>query len=152
MKIAVSAALVASLMSTGAMAQAPKPPPLTAGAIFTDAAIFPQIIMFVLFAAIVAAIVICVRKFISGPKLAGGSAFISGLRAGGPLLGLLGATYGLLNSAIGLAIVQPENLYVVMPGIAEMLMLVLIGLLAGVVAVIAHWAIESKIDRQVLRA
>lgn len=152
MKFAIVTALVASAISTTVMAQAAKGPSITPGVIFADAAIFPQIIMAALFAAMVAAAVICVRKLLPGKKLAGGSAFISGLRAGGPLLGLLGATYGLLNTAIGLAIVQPENMLVVMPGIAEMLMLVLVGLLAGVVAVITHWAIESRIDRQVLSA
>jgi hypothetical protein len=152
LKIALFSALTASAVAGAAMAQAPTPQRLSPGVIFTDAAIFPQIIVAALLAATVAAVVICVRKLMPGKKLAGGSAFISGLRAGGPLLGLLGATYGLLNSAIGIANVQPKNLLVVMPGIAEMLMIVLVGLLAGVVAVIAHWAIESRIDRQVLSA
>lgn len=152
MKTAIAAMLIATASSTAALAQAPKPPQFTMGTIFSDAAIFPQAIIVILVASMIAAIVIAVRKLLPGAKLSGGSAFVSGLRAGGPLLGLLGATYGFLNMSIGLTVMQPDNLMVVMPGVAECMFLIVFGLLAGVVAVIAHWAIESRIDRQVLKS
>jgi biopolymer transport protein ExbB/TolQ len=41
-------------------------------------------------------------------------------------------------------------LKVLAPGIAEAFMQVGFGLLAGTIAVFAHWAVESRIDRQVL--
>ncbi len=40
---------------------------------------------------------------------------------------------------------------VLAPGLAEAATLAMLGLLTGVVAVIAHWAVESRIDRAVLR-
>ncbi len=130
--------------------------PLTMGDIFMDAALLPKLIVILLLAAAVAAIVICVRKVMSGPKLAGGSAFISGLRAGGPLLGLIGASWGLMNSAIGTAVMgsrgQTTTLSMVMPGLVECLFIALIGMIAGIVAIVCHWAVEARIDRQVLRA
>jgi hypothetical protein len=152
MKTAIAAALFAGALSTAALAQPAGAPRLTVGTIFADAGLFPKVILIVLFAAMIAAIVICVRKLSAGSKLSGGSAFVSGLRAGGPLLGLLGGGYGLLNITIGLTVLRPKDLYVVMPGVAETVFVILIGLLAGVVAVIAHWAIESRIDREVLKA
>ena len=39
---------------------------------------------------------------------------------------------------------------VLAPGFAESFLLIGLGLLAGTVAVLAHWAVESRIDRQVL--
>lgn len=152
MKIAIAATLLAAALPAAALAQTPqKAPNLSPGVIFTDAALFPKIIIIALLAAMAAAIVICVRKLLPGSRLSGGSAFISGLRAGGPLLGLLGASYGFLNMSIGVAVMQPSNMMVIAPGVAESMLLIVIGLLAGVVAVIAHWAIESRIDRQVLQ-
>jgi hypothetical protein len=151
MRIAIAALIAASAPPAVAYAQSAAPR-FTAASLFVDAALFPKVIVLLLVAAMIAAIVICIRKLASGPRLSGGSAFISGLRAGGPLLGLLGGGYGLLNISIGVAVMQPQDLYVVMPGIAETIFVILIGLLAGVVAVIAHWAIESRIDREVLKA
>ena len=36
------------------------------------------------------------------------------------------------------------------PGLAEIALLILLGLLSGVVAVVCHWAVEARIDRAVL--
>jgi biopolymer transport protein ExbB/TolQ len=125
---------------------------LTPVNVFFDAAPFPKLVMLALLAAIVAATVIAVRKMLSGPSLAGGSAFISGLRLGGPLAGALGASYTMLCGFLGVANVAfPVTLKIMAPGLAEAVLLLGLGLLAGAVAVIAHWVIEARIDREVLR-
>jgi hypothetical protein len=112
-----------------------------------------QIIILGLVAAIVAAIAICAVKLSTGPRLSGGSAYLSGLRLGGPLAGLLGAAYGGLNMTIGLAnVVGPVPLNVLAHGFAEVMLMIVLGLLSGAVAVIANWAVESRIDRSVLKA
>ena len=101
--------------------------------------------------ATVAAGVVCWTKLASGPRLAGGSAFLSGLRLGGPLAGLVGAAYGGLLMAIytaNSATLAPAH--VVAQGVAEAMMVILLGLLCGAVAVIANWAVEARIDRAVL--
>ncbi len=127
--------------------------PLTPARVFVDAAMLPKLIMLGLVAATVASVTICARKLTSGPQLAGGSAFLAGLRIGGPLAGLLGACYGLLNGFLGIANVPYDvTLKIMAPGLAEAILLVGLGLLAGSVAVICHWAVEARIDRAVLNS
>jgi biopolymer transport protein ExbB/TolQ len=43
-------------------------------------------------------------------------------------------------------------LKVLAPGFAETFFMVELGFFAGVVAVLAHWAVEARIDRSVLKA
>jgi hypothetical protein len=127
--------------------------PLTPREIFLDAAPFAQMLMIALIGATLAAVVVCLRKLTSGPQLSGGSAFLSGLRLGGPLIGLLGGAYNALGMAIGIANVSyPVTLKVMAPGIAEAVSLIGLGMLAGAVAVIGHWAVEARIDRAVLKS
>jgi hypothetical protein len=112
-----------------------------------------QLIIFALVAGSAAAIVVCAMKLSSGPRLSGGSAFLSGLRLGGPIAGLLGAAYGGMNMMIGLSnVVGPVPLNILAHGYAEALLMIVLGLLAGAVAVITNWAVESRIDRTVLKA
>ena len=112
-----------------------------------------KLIILGLLVSIVAAIVIAVRKLGRGQRLSGGSAFLSGLRVGGPMAGALGAAWTLLNMAMGLsnAPVAPTA-QMLAPGLAEAAFLVTLGLLTGAVAVIAHWSVEARIDRTVLNA
>jgi biopolymer transport protein ExbB/TolQ len=143
-----AAAGLAVLLAFPALAEAA---PMTPAVIFMHAATVPKLIMLGLFVATWAAIIICVIKLRAGRKLSGGSAFLSGLRVGGPLAGLLGAAYGCMNMAVGVAnlpVSPPLN--VLAPGFAEALMLVTLGLQAGAVAVFCHWLVEAKIDRAVL--
>jgi hypothetical protein len=143
-----AAAGLAALLACPALAQAA---PLTPALIFMHAAPLPKLIMLGLIVATVAAVVICAIKLRAGRKLSGGSAFLSGLRVGGPLAGLLGAANVCLNMSIGVAnspVSLPMN--ILAPGIAEAVLLVGLGLLAGSVAVIANWAVEAQIDRTVL--
>ncbi|HWE45401.1 MAG TPA: MotA/TolQ/ExbB proton channel family protein [Caulobacteraceae bacterium] len=126
---------------------------LTPAAIFQNATLLVKLDMAALALAAVVALVVCVVKLASGPRLTGGSAFLSGLRLGGPLAGLLGAAYGGVNMALGVANVPyPVTAKILAPGFAEALALILLGLIVGVVAVIANWAVEARIDRKVLAA
>ena len=128
------------------------PHPITLLAVFADAAPVAKLIMAVLVLASLAALAVLALKLASGRQLTGGSAFLSGLRLGGPIIGFFGACYTGLAMAMGLAnvAVQP-TLKILAPGFAESFLMLGLGFLAGLVAVIAHWAVESRIDRQVLR-
>jgi hypothetical protein len=125
--------------------------PLTPLAVFQDAALPVQVIGAGLVLSTIAAVVVCLVKLASGPRLAGGSAFLSGLRLGGPLAGLVGAAYGGLLIAMSLAnMAAPAPMPLIARGVAEAMMLILLGLICGAVAVIANWAVEARIDRVVL--
>ncbi|MDC7675738.1 hypothetical protein [Asticcacaulis machinosus] len=125
--------------------------PFTPVTIFLDAALPVQFLILALLIATIAAIVICLRKLSQGPRLAGGSAYLKGLRLGGPLAGFVGAAFGGLNMAIGLSNVGTlPPIAVLAPGYAEIMALILLGLITGSVAVIANWAVEARIDRTVL--
>lgn len=126
---------------------------MTLVTVFENASYFQKAIMLVLILSTVAALVVLALKLASGPRLAGGSAFLSGLRLGGPIIGLLGACYCGLTMALGAANVPfPVTLKILAPGIAEIFLTIGLGLVAGAVAVFANWMVESRIDRQVLNA
>ncbi len=125
--------------------------PLSALGVLQHANPVVQAIVVGLVLATLAALLVCGLKLAQGPRLAGGSAFLAGLRLGGPLAGLVGAAYNGLVMAIGLANrTGPAPLQVLAPGLAEVMLLILLGLVSGAVAVIANWAVEARIDRAVL--
>ena len=126
-------------------------PRLGISTVFGDAAPSIQIMMLALVVAALAAVIVAVLKLASGRRLAGGSSFVSALRLGGPLIGLLGAVLNLLAIFIGIANTGADvPMAVLAPGFAEAAMVFVLGLFAGVVAVICHWMIEARIDRAVL--
>jgi biopolymer transport protein ExbB/TolQ len=111
-----------------------------------------KLIMVALVVASLAAVALTVRKIMAGPRLTGGSTYLQALRLGGPLIGLLGAAYNVLVINIAIANIGQQPAYPVLaPGIAEAILLILLGLIAGVVAVVCNWIVESRIDRAVLR-
>lgn len=111
-----------------------------------------QAIMLVLMVGALAAIAIAIRKILSGPRLAGGSAYLQALRLGGPLIGLLGAAYNVLMINIAIANIGQQPSYPVLaPGVAEAVFLFVLGLITGIIAVICNWIVEARIDRAVLR-
>jgi hypothetical protein len=119
--------------------------------LFGDSGPIIKLLMVALVVAALAAIVVTGLKLSAGRRLAGGSSFVSALRAGGPLIGLLGAVFNLLSIFIGIANAGAETpLAVLSPGFAEAAMVLFLGLFAGVIAVICHWIIEARIDRTVL--
>jgi len=126
--------------------------PLTPVGVVAGAPPLAKLIIFALLACTLAAVVVSARKLASGPRLDGGSAFVSGLRLGGPLAGLLGAAWTGLGMAIGVAnLTQPVPGSVLARGVAEILMLIVLGLLAGAAGVVGAWALEARIDRTVLK-
>jgi hypothetical protein len=129
------------------------PPPftITPWMIFELANPMQKGIMVALVLAMAAALVVLAKK-LSG-SVDGASAYLSGLRLGGPVIGCLGASFSLLSTTLGYASV-PANLplKVLVPGFAQAFLEIGLGCLAGVVAVCAHWAVEARIDRQVLGA
>ena len=141
------------LMLTSIPVTAWAAPRLTLGVVFGDADELNKMLMVLLMAAALAAVLVTGLKLASGKRLNGGSAFVSALRLGAPLMGLVGAAYVLLMMFIGIAnFGGPVPLPVLAPGFAEAAMLFLLGVIAGVVGVVCHWIIESRIDRAVLQS
>lgn len=127
-------------------------PKLTPAVVFQHASPPMQLIMLMLVAASLGAIVVAVRKVLSGPRLSGGSAYLQALRLGGPLIGLLGAAWNVMMGNLAIANVgQQPPYHVLAPGVAEASFLFVLGLIAGVIAVICNWVVEARIDRAVLR-
>lgn len=121
--------------------------------VFESAPPIEQGIMVLLVLAAVAALAVLAVKLGAGGRPSSGSAFLSGLRFGGPIIGFLGACHAGLTTTLGAAnapiVVTPIMLA---PGIAESFLMIGLGFLAGVVAVFAHWIVESRIDHRVLDA
>ncbi|HTI65950.1 MAG TPA: MotA/TolQ/ExbB proton channel family protein [Caulobacteraceae bacterium] len=116
---------------------------------FGDAAPMVKLVMGGLLLASVAAVAIWAQQLV---RLRRGeavqTAFLQGLAAAGPLLGLYGAVYGLLNGFLGISNIRPApTLTVVAPGIAEALLCLGIGLFAAWIAVICRWQLEGRISR-----
>ena len=120
--------------------------------IFSEAAPSMKLIMVALVLAAVAAIVVTIRKVASGRHLTGGSAYLSALRLGAPLLGLLGAAFNALMGFVAIARFGPPSMQVLAPGLAEAFFLLLLGLLVGFIGVVCHWIVEARVDRAVLTA
>ena len=143
---------LASVISLAAPAVAVAQERLTPAGVFFNSDPLVKLVMTVLLVATVAAAVVGVTKVASGPRLTGGSAYLSALRLGGPLLGLLGAAYVGLFMFIAISNAPtPPRMTELAPGLAEIVMLLVLGFLAGGVAVAFHWAVEARIDRAVLK-
>jgi hypothetical protein len=126
---------------------------ITLATVFENAAPFQEALMVVLVLASIAALIVLALKLAPGKRLSGGSAFLSGLRLGGPIIGLLGACRAAFGMAKAAAEVSyPVTLKVLAPGFAEIFVMIGLGFLTGVIAVFANWMVESRIDRQVLNA
>jgi hypothetical protein len=146
-------AAVLGLIPALALPAAASAASLTPIGVFQNAAHPVQAIMLGLIGATVAAIAVCVMKLRSSAGLSGGSAYLTGLRIGGPLAGFLGAgwtglvmTFYLANSS------APVPVNIMAAGYTEAMAQIVLGLLAGAVAVIAKWAVDARIDRAVLNA
>ena len=141
-----SALVVAGLLLPGMASAAALGP----GEIFADAAPVQKLIIVGLSGATLAGVAILILKLAPGRHLSGGSAFISGLRLGGPIAGLLGGAFAALRMSLGVAnITYAPTLKVLAPGFAEAAAVVALGLLSGAVAVVLNWSIEARIDRQI---
>lgn len=145
---AAAAAGVVLLAPTAALAALALPPE----SFFVKADLIPKIGMWGLIVASVAAIAITIRKVTAGPNIPGGSAFIAALRLGGPLVGLLGAVYTAFNLLVGITNIGRAGPFVIWaPALAEGMLILIVGLVAGVIGVVCHAVVEARIDRAVLR-
>jgi hypothetical protein len=118
--------------------------------VFEQAGPLQQLVVITL---ILAAVAVLAIKLSGGRRLSGGSAFLSSLRFGAPIIGILGACDSGLNMTLGMANLPfPPTLKMFAPGIAESFLMIGLGFFAGAIAVFAHWVVESRIDRQVLGA
>ena len=128
-------------------------PHVTPLTVFEFAGPLQKVVVIILILSAVAALAVLAVKLSGGRRLSGGSAFLSGLRFGAPIIGILGACDSLLNMTLGVANIRVEpTLKMLAPGIAESFLMVGLGFFAGAVAVFANWAVEARIDRQVLDA
>ena len=119
--------------------------------VFSLASPLTKLVIIVLIVSAVAALIVLGAKLAGGKRLNGGSAFLSGLRLGGPVIGGLGGCLSLLMMTLGVANAPFDlTLKMMAPGFAEAFLQVSLGFLAGAVAVFANWAVEARIDRQVL--
>ena len=126
---------------------------LTLGVVFGDADPTMKLLMVGLILAILGALAVTAVKLMSGPRLSGGSAFISGLRLGGPLVGLTGAAFVMLMMTLGIANAGVDvPAAVLAPGFAEAALLFMLGVMTGLVGVVCHSLIEARIDRAVLKS
>jgi len=124
--------------------------PLSLTDVAANAAPVQQLLMLGIAIATLAAIIISVFKLLPG-RLSGGSAFVSSLRFAGPVAGVLGAAYAAWRMSIGIATIgDAPTLKVLAPAFAEIATLIALGALSGIIAIVLTWAIEARIDRQVL--
>ena len=148
LRVSLAAATLVSALSSPAFAA----DTMTSLSVFVDAAVPIKLMILALLGALVAAVIVTARKTAS-QDVAGGSAFLSALRLGAPLLGLLGAALNALWSFMAIATLgRSPPLAVYAPGLAEATFVLSLGLFVGVVAVVCNWAVEARIDRAVLRA
>lgn len=120
--------------------------------IFVDASPSMKLIIVALIVGAVVAVGVTIRKVRSGRHLTGGSAYLSALRLGAPLLGLLGAAFNGLMGFIAIARFGAPSMQVLAPGLAEAFLMLVLGLLVGVIGVLCHWVVEARVDRAVLSA
>lgn len=146
-----AATIAAGLIASPAIANAADHPPLTLWLVVRDTTMSVQLILLALFLSMVAAVCVCAVKLMSRAGLSGGSAYLSGLRFGGPLAGLLGASVTGFIMFVGVAnLHEPITAAQLAPGIAEAMLMIMLGLCAGVVAVVCKWVVDARIDRAVL--
>jgi hypothetical protein len=126
----------------------PAPSTLTIVDVFTHA----KPIVMLVFAGLILAMAYAAFLYIGGMATRRGErprglAFLAALAGGGPLIGLFGAAYGILDMCIGIANVRPApTMTVLAPGYAEAALSVSLGLLAGAIAVIGHRHLRARLE------
>ena len=84
-------------------------------------------------------------------QLESGLQFLATVGSVSPYIGLFGTVWGIMNSFLGLSMVQQATLSTVAPGIAEALIATAIGLFAAIPAVVAYNRYSHDIDRLAMR-
>lgn len=77
-------------------------------------------------------------------KLEQGLGFLATVGSVSPYIGLFGTVWGIMNSFLGLSLVQQATLSTVAPGIAEALIATAIGLFAAIPAVMAYNRLSAR--------
>ena len=139
-------AAAAWLAAGTVQAQAVAPPTRNSLAlVFGDAAPEMKLVVALLLLGALAAAVLWVLALVRGEGGRRTLAFLSTLRVAGPLLGVVGGAYVMVNGLIALAWYKPEApLLVMAPGLAEAVLSVMAGALAGLVAVLAHGHLGAR--------
>jgi len=127
-----SLTLIGALAACAALPDLANAGPLDAQDVFAHAAVQPKLILLALIAASPGAVLATAIKVAQRSKLEGGSGFVSALRFGGPIAGILGGAYGGASISLGLAnLPGPATLKVVAPGLAEIALLITLGFAPG---------------------
>jgi hypothetical protein len=94
------------------------------------------VLMFLMFALLIAAVAVWIGQLAQGRRNAErGESLLSAVLVAAPLFGLTAAAYDLLDMSIGIANVRPApDLTILAPGFAEASLCILLGLLAASVA------------------
>lgn len=147
--LAGSALLLISAAPAHARAASPDRGGGTLGAVFFDAGVFIKLLVSGLLLAAVAAVALGflngarIRKRSDTPPI--GMGFLAGLRAGGPLLALAGASWNILTWHLGMIGGGAVPPYLVLaPGVAEVFLILLAGLLASAAAVFSHARLTAE--------
>ena len=127
---------------------------LAIGGVVTHAKPLIMLIFVGLIVAIAYAAFVYVRGLVTQRgRPVGGLTFLSALAVGGPLIGLFGAAYGVLDMCIGIANKRPPaTLIMLAPGYAEAMLSITLGLLAGAIAVIGHRHLTGRAQAGALPA
>ncbi len=120
-------------------------PKLTVGLMFIDAAPVVKVVLIGLLLTGLAALVILVLGLARSSRgMAGAARFLETAMVATPIAGLFGAAWGLITIFLGIANTNVANMAVAAPGIAEAILSVAVGLLALLLAVIAHRVIKPR--------
>jgi hypothetical protein len=97
--------------------------------------------------AIVAAVALSISQAIRPTRrAAAAAAWLSAIAAGGPMLGLAAAAYGLMDACIGLANVRPvPSLSILAPGLAEAFFCIMLGALASAIATVGGKRLQARL-------
>ena len=144
--VASSAATLASLAATGALAQPAAFVPLRPGEVFAHALLDIKLIVVVLLAAAITSLWVLVVRLASPRKTGrGGEAIVSVVSSAAPLLGIGGSLWVFFRLACHLARITPTpSLMVLSPGLAEGLLVAVLGFLAAVPATIACGVVRAR--------
>lgn len=118
---------------------------LTVARMFMDAAPVVKIVLTGLVLTGLAALVILLLGMVRPSKgMAGAARFLETAMAATPIAASFGAAWGLITIFLGIANTNVANLAVAAPGIAEAILSLAIGLLALLLAVIAHRMVRPR--------
>jgi len=118
---------------------------LTVALMFADATPVVKIVLIGLLLTGLAALVILLLGLARSSKgMAGAARFLETAMVAAPIAALFGAAWGLITIFLGIANTNVVNLAAAAPGVAEAILSVAIGLLALLLAVIAHRVVKPR--------